>query len=63
MQTNKSPWHQCLMLINLATWETEIGRNLVQRQCSPGVHETPSQPLAKHGSIYLSSQDMWKTEI
>jgi hypothetical protein len=42
--------------IILATWEAEIGRVKVQDQLRQKVHETPSQPRARHVGVYLSSQ-------
>jgi hypothetical protein len=45
------------------TWETKIGRIVVQGQPRQSVHETLCQPVAGHGGTYLSSQATWKAEI
>jgi hypothetical protein len=46
-----------------APWEAEIGRISIQGQPRQGVCKTPSQPIAGHGSVHLSSQPMQEAEI
>jgi hypothetical protein len=47
----------------LATWEAKIGRITFLGQFTQGIHKTPSQPIAGHGGVYLSSQATWEAEI
>jgi hypothetical protein len=49
--------------IILATWEAGIRRIKIGGQSRQGVREIPSQPIAKHGGAYLSSQAKWEAEI
>jgi hypothetical protein len=47
-------WDYRVLSSHLATQEAEIGRTVAQGQARPKVGETPSQPVAGHGSTYLS---------
>jgi hypothetical protein len=48
--------------IILATWKTEIGRISVQGQHRQIDFETPSQPIAGHSGVHLSSKAMREAE-
>jgi hypothetical protein len=41
--------------------EAEVRMIVVPGQTGPKVHETPSQPVAGHGSMCLLSQIWWET--
>jgi hypothetical protein len=49
----------------LVIWEVEIGRIMAQGQLKQNVEigKTPSQPIAGHSNMYLSSQTTQKAEI
>jgi hypothetical protein len=46
----------------LATWKADIWRIMVQGQSGQKVCMTLSQPVAGHGSMYLSPQALRETE-
>jgi hypothetical protein len=55
--------HQWVTSLILATWEAEMERIEVGGQPRQKVLETPSQPMARHSGIHLSSQVTDETEI
>jgi hypothetical protein len=46
-------WH---LSVILATWETEIRKNVVQSHCRQNVNETIFQAIAEHGDMCRLSQ-------